>query len=132
MKLFTIGYGGRSPQQILDMLAEHDIKLLIDVRISPRTRVPGFSKQSLADFMPRNGVRYQHIQALGNANYQGDDDAPVLLVDQKTGMTALELALRDQPAAIMCACRKPDDCHRKFISDLAQSKYGVETVTHLV
>ena len=115
-QLFTIGYGGRSPQQVAALLKEHGVKVLIDLRETPRTRVPGFSKSALESYMMSQEIIYRHLQALGNANHR-IPDAPVKVVDEGLGMQALCDVLTQYEVAIMCACRHHGRCHRSYISE---------------
>ena len=133
-QLVTIGYGGRNPESMTKMLKEAGVTQLVDVRISPRTRVPGFSKQSMADWLPRTaGVEYRHEQNLGNANYQGE--GPPVLVDEKIGLNALWAAMQMLPEggnlAIMCACKKLDGCHREYIVQQFSTQHPDVEVVHL-
>jgi len=43
MKLYTIGYGGRTIEEFVKVLEAMGVDLLIDVRRVPRSRKPGFS-----------------------------------------------------------------------------------------
>ncbi len=35
MKFFTIGYGGRNPNELVDILTENSIRAIVDVRLRP-------------------------------------------------------------------------------------------------
>ena len=122
--LYTIGYGGRTPSQVADLLRKLGVGVLVDVRASPRSRVPGFSKAGLESFMPSHGVLYHHVEALGNANRFGGPDAPVQLVDEVGGLEWLRGCLNTRQltatlrgVAIMCTERDYWGCHRTYIAD---------------
>ena len=131
MKLFTIGYGGRTPQQLADMLTEHGVSVLVDVRAYAGSRVPGFSKRSLAQFMEAQGIEYLHLKELGNLNRKAGPGAAVALLDEETGLQKLTEVLERQPAAIMCACRSHRDCHRLAVSTKLRDRVPDLFVEHL-
>ena len=54
--LVTIGYGGRGVGDFVGVLQRAGVQLLVDVRISPRARVPGFSKTALERGLVSHGV----------------------------------------------------------------------------
>jgi uncharacterized protein (DUF488 family) len=115
--LYTIGYGGRTPSQVAALLKERGISALVDVRAAPRSRIPGFNKNTLARHMLSEGIVYHHIEALGNANRNAGPDAPVQLVDEAAGLQALRELLSRQDLAIMCACRDHRGCHRTYVAE---------------
>ena len=80
--LVTIGYGGRGVGDFVGVLQRTGVQLLVDVRISPRARVPGFSKTALARVLVSHGVAYRHVGALGNASRHDPEGAPLRLVDE--------------------------------------------------
>ena len=130
--LYTIGYGGSTPEKVAARLHEHGIDLLLDVRARPRTRIPGFSKNQLSRFMLEQGITYSHVEALGNLNRNAGPDAPVVLVNEEHGLQILRGALGDHPVAIMCAEKSYLGCHRRDIAEKLQHRVADLTVEHLV
>ena len=53
-RLYTLGYEARILAEFLDRLAQAGVSRLVDVRESPRSRRPGFSKTKLRKRRPRN------------------------------------------------------------------------------
>ena len=45
--LYTIGYGGRGVTALLRVLDDNGITMLIDVRASPNSQIPGYQKDAL-------------------------------------------------------------------------------------
>ena len=56
--IYTIGYQGRSVQEVISMLQEHRIDELWDVRSVPRSRKPGFSIMPLACSLRAASIKY--------------------------------------------------------------------------
>ena len=132
LTLVTIGYGGRGVGDFVGVLQRAGVQLLVDVRISPRARVPGFSKTALARFLVSHGVAYRHVVELGNASRHDPEDAPLRLVDEPRGLSILQTELEaGRVVAIMCACRAWADCHRAHISAQMVSRLTDLQVLHL-
>ena len=115
--LYTIGYGGRTPNEVLVLLRKQEVRVLVDVRALPRSRIPGFSKGELARFLRSENITYYHIEALGNANRKAGPGEPTQLVDETSGLSALLDILSRYEVAIMCAERDYKYCHRSYIAD---------------
>ena len=55
----TIGYGKRSLDEFLEVLKQHGIEYLIDVRSLPYSRYKSqFSKPALSKFLDEHNIRY--------------------------------------------------------------------------
>lgn len=121
--IYTIGYGGRSMSQFLELLHRYGIEFLIDVRSHPHSRAnQQFSKSTLEGALCQNGVRYVFMgDTLG-----GRPDNSTCYVDRRVnyakvremefyqqGVSRLRIAWEKQiPVALMCAEIKPQECHR--------------------
>ena len=130
--LYTIGYGGSTPEKVAARLQDHGIEVLFDVRAMPRTRIPGFNRLQLTRFMIEQGITYSHVEALGNLNRNAGPGAPVVLVNEEHGLQILRGALGDHPVAIMCAEKSHVGCHRHDIVYKMQDQIPSLVVEHLV
>ena len=115
-RVYTLGYSGRSPAEIRQF-AEGLDAIVFDVRFSPRSRVPHWSRKRLSEFL---GDRYQHVRALGNRNYRS---GPIELEDFPAGLALIQDS--ERPVILMCACRDSASCHRTTIAGMLR-EIGME------
>ncbi len=141
--IFTIGYERANPKTLVDALAEHGVKTLIDVRELPASRRPGFSKKALTLKLAEHGIAYEHLRGLGtpkegrDANKRGDMKTFWRIVDEKMETDeakhdlerARELA---QQGTVCLLCLEADHatCHRNRVAE-DLSKLTAQAVTHL-
>ena len=72
--VLTIGHSTRSLDELTDLLLDHDVELLVDVRTIPASRrMPHFSKASLARSLPDRGIEYLHLPELGGLRKRRPD-----------------------------------------------------------
>ena len=65
-QIWTIGHSTRKIDIFISLLEENGIKLLADVRQFPGSkRYPQFNKDTLADWLGKAEIRYQHFPELG-------------------------------------------------------------------
>jgi uncharacterized protein (DUF488 family) len=131
--IYTIGHSTRTIEAFIQLLREHAIELLVDVRRYPGSRRnPQFGSAALAAALHAVGIEYRHEIDLGgrrappksspdtawrNVSFRGyaaharsDEFAAAL-------ERVLEQAERGS-TAIMCAEAHPSQCHRRIISDV--------------
>lgn len=64
--IFTIGHSTHSADTFLQLLKEHEIRRLADIRTVPRSRRhPQFNSETLSAFLGGHGIVYRHFPALG-------------------------------------------------------------------
>jgi uncharacterized protein (DUF488 family) len=130
MKLFTIGYGGRTPTEFVRLLVEHGVRTIADVRLHPgRAYMACFAKAKSPDkgierILREAGIGYASVIGLGNP-FKDEADWPEryrgLLTE--SGETLIEpLLLVPRPFCLLCAEKKPEQCHRKLIADYLQAR----------
>ena len=144
--IYTIGHSTRNIDEFIDLLFEHEIEVLIDVRRFPGSkRHPQFNNGNMAESLPDAGIDYRHEERLGgrrgkpakeslNGGWKSDGFqayADHLLSETgQTALTELKRTAENKATAIMCAEAVPWRCHRQIISDhLLASGY---TVIHIL
>ena len=142
--LFSIGYEGRDVDGFVGELSEAGVTMVADVRLTPLSRKPGFSKTKLGQHLGEAGIDYLHLRSLGNPK----DNRPPFwegrieegrarfrtLLEAPGAVSALtELAghAERQRVAVLCFERDEHRCHRKVILDEIRGIAPVP-VTHLV
>ena len=122
--IYTIGYGSRSIEQFIEVLQQHEIAYLIDVRSAPYSRYkPEFSKEALEAKLQQHRIRYVFMgdtlgghpddetcyDAKGQVDYEKVKDTEVY----QRGIERLQTAFAQQQCiALMCSEGKPEHCHR--------------------
>ena len=128
--IVSVGYQGRSVDELIDVLRAGEVELLVDVRLNPISRKPGLSKKPLSQALAEAGIGYQHERALGNPRDNRDpfdrERYEAYLRDVGSAVLAevMELA-RSVRIALLCYERQHLDCHRSAILDLAVQMHSV-------
>ncbi|MGV0675708.1 DUF488 domain-containing protein [Mycolicibacterium fortuitum] len=64
--LVSIGYEGKTVDDLVAQLLVQGVRVLVDVRLTPLSRKPGLSKTKLSEALAAVGIGYVHHRALGN------------------------------------------------------------------
>jgi uncharacterized protein (DUF488 family) len=128
-QVVTIGYGGRTAEELLDELTELGVRVLVDVRLNPLSHKPGLSKRRLGEAVEAAGMTYLHLRELGNpkdnrdAYRAGDPGARALLRERLRTAPGAEAvrrvaALADEGrVALLCLERDHAGCHRELVAE---------------
>jgi uncharacterized protein (DUF488 family) len=140
-RIYTIGHGRRTVDELVDCLREAGRRTLVDVRRYPGSRRnPQFNQSPLAEGLDAAGIDYRHAVALGGlrTDEAGAERFQCLgafagyAARMRTGewQEALSGALAEPDPVFMCAETPWQRCHRRFISELLAAR-GHEVV-HLI
>jgi uncharacterized protein (DUF488 family) len=144
MKLFTIGFTGKTAENFFSLLASSNASKLIDIRINRTSQLAGFAKeQDLRYFLPR----------LVDMSYLVREDlAPdkSLLASYRNKSIPWESFQRDYlgllksrgvletlqaedfaNAVLLCSENEPEKCHRTLLSNLIVEKFPLVQVVNL-
>ena len=144
--VLTIGHSNHPLDRFLALLARHEVEALVDIRRFPGSRKhPHFNRDSLAAALPKSGVEYRWLEALGGRRDKQRDESPnlglenegfrnyadyMLTGDFREGVEKLLEVARQKRTAIMCAEGLFWQCHRRLVSDFLTAN-GV-TVQHIM
>jgi uncharacterized protein (DUF488 family) len=145
IRLFTIGFAGKSAERFFQLLSDNGVVKIIDTRLKPSSQLSGFAKgRDLAYF----------AQQLGNIGYEHRlDFAPtaellsayrdhsiawpeyerlyVELLKQRVNKNENVIRAFDNHC-LLCSEHSPEHCHRRVLAEyLAHQFQGIEII-HLV
>ena len=140
--LWTIGHSTRRLEDLVAVLAAHEIATLVDVRAYPGSRRhPHFSRQALELSLPAAGLRYvwmgdtlggRRREPPGASRHSGLRSASFRAyathMESEAFARGIEdlLALsRSSRTAVMCAEILWWQCHRSFIADAVEALHAV-------
>ena len=142
--IFTIGYEKRSLDDLIWVLKSRDVERVVDVRLTPWSRRPGYSKRRLATALEEAGIAYEHMGGLGNPRairdiyLSGDAEAGHQRFREhlRNGASAaVDLVLpiaEKERVALLCLERDPYRCHRSVVAAVtAERLSGERPIYHL-
>lgn len=138
---YSVGYEGRSSEELLHTLRDHSITKVVDVREHPISRRPGFSKRPLSAALQGIGTEYFPFPELGSPSTlrhtyrEGGDFAAFeqgyrkYLESRSRELRELRALVAEGPTALLCYERDWRACHRSVLSRFLE-KEGF-TLVHL-
>lgn len=130
--ILSIGYEKRQTDSFLDILKEHNIQAVIDVRQSAFSRRLDFRKNRLISLLNENDIEYFHLRNAGNPHrkfttdlkrclemyYDYISDAPSLIEEIASDLSHIS---RTYPRmAMLCYEKCPSECHRTILINVLQ------------
>jgi len=145
-QVFTIGHSNHPLDRFLALLAQHQIKALVDIRRFPSSRKhPHFNQENLVSALKEAGVEYRWFESLGGRRRRQADSpinlglrnesfrnfADYMLTESfQEGVEQLRAVAKRKRSAFMCAEGPFWQCHRRLVSDFLFAN-GV-TVQHIM
>lgn len=140
-RIYSVGYEGFTLPGLVERLAAARVSVVVDVRLNPMSRRPGFSRKRLAEGLATAGIEYVHEKELGNPQdnrdsfRQGDGEdgrarmRVILSHDASAAMGRLVSLASESRVALLCVERDHDRCHRCVIADMVvESNPAVEVL----
>lgn len=138
--LVSVGYEGRDVDGLIQTLKGQDVRILVDVRLTPISRKKGLSKTSLRTALQEAGISYVHHRELGNPKDNRDafrDGTSAsrarfqTLLERPAAVEALHhvTELMDEGVvALLCFERDHSQCHRGLVANALVEGLNVELV----
>lgn len=135
--IYTVGYEGRTPDDVLSLLNSNNIEILLDVRIRPQSRKPGFSKRRLSELCEHSRISYKHMKELGTPRemmdrikagngYDSDifDEYKRYMLTQEESLESLALIATQNLTCLLCYELDANVCHRIIIAKEISKRLG--------
>lgn len=133
-RIYSVGYEGFTLPGLVECLVGSKVTTLVDVRLNPISRKPGFSRKRLAEALQAAGIDYVHEKELGNPPDNRESFRTGDGHDGRTRMRAIlsngagaaldrvvDLASENR-IAVLCVERERHRCHRDVITEMATER----------
>lgn len=140
--LFTIGHSNHTIEHFIDLLREHEVQAVADVRSVPYSGfAPQFSREAIRASLEAHSIKYVFLgEELGGrsdnpACYDGEGRVQYDVLKRETtfkeGMQRVFDGLKKYRVALMCTEKDPMDCHRAIHIALSFIReYGLD-IAHI-
>lgn len=144
--LYTIGFTQKRAEDFFELLRQHGVQRLLDVRANNTSQLAGFTKRDdLAYFLDRLlGVEYHHLPELAPT-----PEIRAMLKSGRGGWDAYEPRFRellherrvterlgrsfitDAVCCLLCSEPTADRCHRRLVAEHLQHAWPEIEIVHL-
>jgi uncharacterized protein (DUF488 family) len=146
MKLYTIGFTQKRAEVFFDLLRQHHIQRLVDIRVSPDGQLSGFArKDDLPYFLSRlaNDCQYVHLLELAPTkeilnDYRTDANWPryverfeALMDERKIPETLNRSEFEALTSCLLCSEATPEQCHRRLVAERLMAHWPDVEIIHL-
>ena len=127
MKLYTIGFTGKSAREFFGLLNGTDAKFLADIRLKNNSQLAGFTKRGNIDYFTEELTRMTYLElpflAPSEAMFkeykmEGDWKLYVsryaALMRERDSAAQFPAELVDRGVVLLCTEPTPDKCHRRL------------------
>jgi uncharacterized protein (DUF488 family) len=140
----SIGYEGRSVDQLVNELVANKVGVLVDVRLTPLSRKKGLSKRLLTAALADAGIAYVHHRALGNpkdnrvgfragelSSFTRFRDDVLATDDAERAISHVIEMLDGATVALLCFEREHKACHRHLVAEQLGARVPAVSVTEI-
>lgn len=144
-QIWTVGHSTHPFDEFADMLKSFKIEQVVDIRSMPGSnKFPQFNKDNLEKSLPKNKIRYVHLEKLGGRRKAKPDSQNTVwrnksfrayadymeTAEFEEGLKELKIVASKKPVAVMCSEAVWWRCHRSMVAD--QLKAEGWTVSHIM
>jgi len=135
-KLYTIGFTKKSARELFELLKEHQIKKVIDIRLSNTNQLAGFTKKNDLEYFLKEiaDIKYFYVKDFAPTKElmiakrerkismdKFEEEFTKILKQRKVENIFNEEELNQ--ACLLCSEEQAKDCHRNAITKYLKGKY---------
>lgn len=145
IKIFTIGFTGKSASQFFNLLKTNEVETIIDTRINNTSQLSGFAKGNDLKFFAKElgGINYFHKIELAPtkdllSSYRNKDISwseyeieYLNLLDIRKIRNKINLeSLHNN--CLLCSEHTPEKCHRRLLAEYLKQTNREIDIVHLI
>ncbi|MEM4297779.1 MAG: DUF488 domain-containing protein [Nitrososphaerota archaeon] len=114
--IYTIGYGSRAKEELIDLLKMNGIELVIDIRRWPTSKLEFYKKENLSKILKEHGIEYVWLGYELGGFRKGGYGEYMKKDEFRSGIEALMSLASSKRVCLMCREVSPRGCHRRLIA----------------
>ena len=145
MKIYTIGFAGKSAQDFFGLLNSSSAKHLLDVRVHNNSQLAGFTKKGNIEYFVERLTSLSYVEEPLLApseeifkEYRGDKDWEnyesryVGLLKERDALSELDTTMFEQGAVLLCTEPTAEKCHRRLAAEfLGTQSFPTAEIVHM-
>jgi uncharacterized protein (DUF488 family) len=144
-KAYSIGFTRKSAAEFFEILRDHDIHRLVDIRLNNQSQLAGFTKSKDLAFFLRQilGAEYEHLPMLaptqelltsyrkGRIAWAEYERRFLALMKERNIERNLDRSMFETPTVLLCTEPSAERCHRRLVLEYLRDKWGHFEIVHL-
>jgi uncharacterized protein (DUF488 family) len=145
IKLYTIGFTGKSAEIFFDLLKNSSVKKIVDTRINNVSQLSGFAKGSDLKFFAKKigGISYEHNIDFAptkellsryrskEMTWKEYEIAYLNLLDDRKIAQKIDIEKLHENC-LLCSEHTPEKCHRRLLAEYLKQVRNDMEIIHLI
>jgi uncharacterized protein (DUF488 family) len=145
IKLFTIGFAGKSAERFFQLLRDNGVQKIIDTRLYPSSQLSGFAKGKDLKFFLKEvaNISYEHKIDFAptedllsryrskELNWKQYESEYIAILKEKDVTKTLNPQQLHQ-SCLLCSEHSPENCHRKPLAEYLADRFNGISIIHLI
>lgn len=146
IKVYTIGFTGKSAREFFELLKGKDIEKLVDIRLSNTSQLAGFTKKADLEYFVNEicGIEYKHDLNFAPEKYTLDryrkgeidwerytKEFAATMYERRIKDYMRESYAAEQIICLLCSEPTPECCHRRLIAEYFEQVFEGMEIIHL-
>jgi uncharacterized protein (DUF488 family) len=143
MKIYTIGFAGKSAEEFFNLLTKNNIVKLIDVRLNNSSQLAGFANvKHLPYFLKLHNIKYEYkplfaptkelLQSYKNKSISWEEYEKIFINILKKRKAEEKIDINDfNNAVLLCSEKTADKCHRRLSAEYLAKYFTDIEIIHL-
>jgi len=143
MKIFTIGFSGKSAEEFFTLLTKNKIKKVIDIRLNNNSQMAGFTKaRDFPYFLRLHNIEYEYntlffptkelLDGYRNKKISWEEYEKIFLSLLKERKVEEKIDIKDfENSVLVCSEKNAKNCHRRLSAEYLKKFFNDIEIIHL-